>query len=137
MEKLTLGPRIITKRVKIGNENYISCFKDPWIPREITFKPIYINLESFNDRVANFIIPSGQWDIRKLGDSVLDIDLEVIKRIPINRELEVKIIWHYDKTGKYTVKSGYRLFMNGKINEASSSSNPMGNVWKNLWKLDS
>lgn len=63
------------------------------------------------------------------------MDLEVIERIPINIGLEDKIIWHYDKTGKYMVKSGYKLFMNNKINEASSSSYPMGNVWKNLWKL--
>lgn len=66
---------------------------------------------------------------------VLEMDIDIIKRIPINTNIRDKFIWYYDKMGKYSVKSGYKLFMNTKINEASSSTYPMGSVWKNLWKL--
>lgn len=65
----------------------------------------------------------------------MDVDFDVIERISINIDLKDKFIWHYDRTGRYFVKSGYRPFMNFKINEASSSVYPRGNVWKNLWKL--
>lgn len=63
------------------------------------------------------------------------MDIEKIKRIPINTSLPDKIKWHYDRTREYSVKSGYKLYVNTKINEASSSSNPMGNVWNRLWNL--
>lgn len=64
----------------------------------------------------DFITPSGGWDITKLDQAVLSSDVEVIRKIPISKYLEDKLVWHYDKLGRYTVKSGYRLFMKAKIN---------------------
>lgn len=55
-----------------------------------------------------------------------------IRRIPINLELEDRYIWYYDRMRKYTVKSGYKVFMKSKICVASSSSNLMGRVWDNV-----
>lgn len=109
-------------------------FKDPWIPRETSFRPICINMEKFQSKVKEFISPSSGWDITKLNNVVPEMDIETIKRIPINSNLSDKIIWHYDRAGKYSVKSEYKLFMNSKINEVSSSSNLMGHVLKRLWE---
>lgn len=110
-------------------------FKDPWIPKELTFKPMCVNIETYNEKVSEFFDSSGHWDYNKLKNSVTIEDYEIIRRIPINLNLEDKIIWHFDQTGKYTVNSGYKLFMNSKISEASSSNNVMESVLKNLWKL--
>lgn len=85
--------------------------------------------------VSKYISSSGHWDLDGLKGVVLDTDLEFIKRIPINRELRDRIIWHFDKTGKNTAKSGYKLFMNRKINTASSSNQSMDSVWNKLWRL--
>lgn len=62
-------------------------------------------------------------------------DYDLIRKIPINSNLKDSFIWHYDRTGKFTFKSGYKLYMNSKINAASSSSNIMKKVWEKLWKL--
>ncbi|CAK9329114.1 unnamed protein product [Citrullus colocynthis] len=41
-------------------------------------------------RVAGFITPEGAWNT------------SVIKKIPLNLRNEDKLIWHYDKYGKYS-----------------------------------
>lgn len=93
------------------------------------------NPEDINAKVADFISLSGSWDTEKLKGSVFDMDLGIIQNIPINTNLMDQPIWHYDKVGRYSVKSGYKLFMNSLINEASSSSNHMEKVWNNIWKM--
>lgn len=137
-KSLMWGKDLLSKgiRYRIGNGKLTKMFLDPWIPKEITFKPTCTNPESSNLKVADFILPSGCWDSQKLKDNVLSPDYEAIRSIPINKNLEDKLIWHYDKTGSYTVKSGYKLFSNLKREGISSSSNNMSNIWNNLWKLN-
>lgn len=61
--------------------------------------------------------------------------IESIRKCSINKSLEDKLIWHFDKTDNYTVKSGYKVFLNSKIDGIASSSNSMEKVWNSLWKL--
>lgn len=93
--------------------------------KKISFKPTCINRESFNNKVANFIHPSGSWDTQKLRELVLSLDCDIIRSIPLNKNLDDKLIWHYDQTVDYTVKSGYKIFMSIKLDGISSSSNIM------------
>lgn len=65
----------------------------------------------------------------------MDFDLESIKSIPLNLNLDDKLVWHYDKTGKYSVKSGYNLFQKIKIDGIFARTSPMGRIWNNVWKL--
>lgn len=121
------GRALLNRGIKkrIGNGVDTSMFNDPWLSKELTFKPICINRDMSNSKVADFLLPTGNWDEQKLRESVLDTDCELIRGIPTNKNLKDKLIWHYDRTGVYTVKSGYKLFMKTKINGISSSSNPM------------
>lgn len=101
-----------------------------------SFKPVCIDWTLNNGKVSDFISPLGDWDITKLRNNVvLSNDVEIIRRIPINEHLDDKIIWHFDKAGKYTVKSGYKVFMNSKIDGVSSNFDSMTRVWNKLWKL--
>lgn len=122
-------------RFRLGNGEKIAMFDDPWIPKENTFKPICINRNFWNEKVVDFISPSGDWNIMKLEQAVLSCDVEEIRKIPINKNLEDRMIWHYDKLGKYTVKSGYKLFIKEKIDGISPSSNIMSKVWNSIWNL--
>lgn len=110
-------------------------FKDIWIPKETTFTPICINRDLIDRKVSKFIDPNGEWNLGNSMEGVLLDDCEIIRRISINLNIEDKIIWHYDRTGKYTVKSGYKLFMKSRIEEVSSSNNIMSNIWRKIWKL--
>lgn len=137
-KSLMWGRELICKglRYRIGNGVDTYMFRDPWIPKELTFKPICIDNNMLDSKVADFITPSGGWDIDKLSTSVINFDIDTIRAIPINTRLKDRLIWHSDKTGKYTVKSGYKLFMNIKIDGISASSTPLTRIWNNLWKLN-
>lgn len=68
------------------------------------FKPICINGEMINKKVGDFITPTGVWDLEELKRAVISFDCHTIRGIPINLNLRDKLICHYDRIGKYTVK---------------------------------
>lgn len=53
---------------QVGNGKSIKFLTDPWIPKEITFKPIVLPGRTLEDgiMVEQFITPSLSWDIMKL-----------------------------------------------------------------------
>lgn len=108
-------------RRNLGNGMSIKIFQDPWIPRPVTFK-ILMNRGHDNENllVAEFITSSVRWDVSKLHQYLCREDVEVITQLPISRTAPDTWVWHYDKNGKYTVKSGYKLCM--LSSQATSSS---------------
>lgn len=86
-----------------------------------------------NEKVSFFISPSGDWNIELLKCAVGEEDIEIIRKIPINLAGMDKYVWHYDKCGNYSVKSGYKIFMKNRI-RLESSNNAMAKVWSNLWR---
>lgn len=60
--------------------------------------------------------------------------MKIIRRIPIDLSMEDKYVWHYDRCGNYSVKSGYSIYMKNKI-RSGSSNNSMAEVWMKLRKL--
>lgn len=72
-------------------------------------------------RVADFITPEGAWNTDLLTIATSPEDTAVIKKIPPNLRMEDKLIWHYDKYGKYSVKAGYKWFQKSRFWSSSSS----------------
>lgn len=70
----------------------LSMFKDLWLPRGNFFKPTCTNSNLIDEKVSEFITLSGEWDIQRLKDTMLSTDVETIRQIPLNRNLEDKII---------------------------------------------
>lgn len=85
--------------------------------------------------VAEFVTPSHQWDVHKLRQFLCEEDVEVISSLPISRQAPDSWIWHYDKKGKYTVKSGYKFSMLYGQESPSSLFQIEEKWWKKLWKL--
>lgn len=46
-------------RFRVGDGRNIKMFQDPWIPKESTFKPIFLDRSMINASVSDFITPSG------------------------------------------------------------------------------
>lgn len=110
-------------RKNLGNRQSIKIFSDPWIPHPTTIKVLSRHLSS-NDStvVADFITLSLQWDVPKLNIFLNKEDVEVIIRLPISSSSPDTWIWHYDRRGKYSVKSGYKLSrLNSQTTFVSSS----------------
>lgn len=89
---LLWGRDLLSKgiRFKVGNGENVSMFSNPWLPKEIHFKPDCINEEMARAKVSFFISPSGGWNLDLLRRAVREEDLEIIKRIPINLAREDK-----------------------------------------------
>lgn len=50
-------------RKNVGNGLTIKLFKDPWIPRPSSFKVIPLMSEDDEQLVADYITPTGHWNI--------------------------------------------------------------------------
>lgn len=123
-------------RKRMGDGCSIKVFEDKWIPRESTFRTMSPSISNRGALVADFITRSGEWDAAKLGSNMCPEDVEVIMKIPLSKvNMQDVWIWHYDKEGNYSVKSGYKLYMNLSFCGASPSDNRQSKVWKRLWQL--
>ncbi|KAK0595746.1 hypothetical protein LWI29_009655 [Acer saccharum] len=121
-------------RWKVGDGRSINAFKDPWLPRPSTFKPITPD-PNINLQVADLIdneFPG--WNINALNHHFLPIDREIILSIPVSYlGGPDSISWHFDKSGSYTVKSGYRLALSEKLNSSVSNSTITRKWWTSIW----
>jgi ribonuclease HI len=93
-------------------------------------------------KVSELINPvTGTWDIELLNSLFSVVDVQRILEIPLNNQgFDDFIAWHYNKNGRYSVRSGYHIQWKHTFGArqgqmalpGSSASNP---VWKELWRL--
>ncbi|KAL5789913.1 hypothetical protein ACOSQ2_004801 [Xanthoceras sorbifolium] len=124
-------------RWRVGNGKDIRAFQDPWIPRASTFRPFSMApVEDF--KVAYLISPSSHsWDLAKLDQVFVAADRDSILEIPLSLgDCADSLIWHFDKSGEYSVKSGYRVAAQDKLSLSGSSSSPDSKWWLALWNLN-
>ncbi|KAL9411912.1 hypothetical protein AB3S75_045503 [Citrus x aurantiifolia] len=86
--------------------------------------------------VAELIDEKQQWREDLIIEHFRQEDAEAIIQIPLpKRPKEDQLIWHYDKKGHYSIKSGYQVAMRIKFPEDPSCSNHDQNQWRFIWKL--
>ena len=133
------GRQVLQKgtRWRIENGEKIQIQASNWIPRPTTFKPIVEPSLPTGAKVSELILPNQQWNESMINQSFARMDADIIKSIPLPRTpQEDEIIWHYDKKGLYSVKSGYQLALKIKFPEPPTSSAGASQEWQNLWKLN-
>ncbi|KAK3225661.1 hypothetical protein Dsin_005523, partial [Dipteronia sinensis] len=94
----------------VGSGSNIRVFSNPWTPRPFGFRPIALSPSVPADLlVRDLLYPSGGgWNIQVLSETLLPSEREVVLVIPVAKlNCQDKMIWHFDKHGEYTVKSGY------------------------------
>ena len=70
------------------------------------------------------------WKTNLIQQNFVKEDAEAILSIPLpRRQSEDKVIWHYDKRGKYKVKSGYQVALNLKFPDSLNCSNSSSSNW--------
>ena len=75
------------------------------------------------------------WDETKIASFFL-LDKEIINAIPLSFiPSEDRLIWHYEKSRAYLVRSGYRMALKEKLVDWGSSTDQFSRWWRNLWKL--
>ncbi|KAJ4702817.1 Ribonuclease H-like domain containing protein [Melia azedarach] len=76
-----------------------------------------------DSKVALLLNTNNEWDTSIIRQHFTSLEAETILRIPLPRvEKEDHLIWHYEKRGEYTVKSGYQVALGLNFPDSLSSS---------------
>ena len=115
------------------------------MPRDGALRPIACPRDEPPMRVSELIDQSTrQWDMVKLNEYFLPLDVEVIKSIPISTRMQSDFwAWHYDKRGLFSVRSAYRMISSTKqrreawLEGTAANSDVKGREksWTSLWKI--
>ncbi|KAM1022265.1 hypothetical protein TB2_043182 [Malus domestica] len=141
-----LKARIILEkgsRWLIGDGASIRVWKDRWVPRPSSFRPISWSLPSRENMLVQELIDGERrmWCDTALSEYFEEEDREHIHALPISHRLPLdKLIWHYTDKGLFMVKSAYGVawdYVKPPSLSASSSAlggNPFILLWKAIWQ---
>ncbi|XP_019097444.1 PREDICTED: uncharacterized protein LOC109131210 [Camelina sativa] len=96
----------------VGSGSNISVWRDPWIPDH---QPRPANGRGRvlhpNLMVNHLINPlTLDWHLPIFEEFLDPADIQLVRSLTVSKSLTSdRVIWHYTKSGKYSVKSGYRL----------------------------
>ncbi|KAL5551374.1 hypothetical protein UlMin_001550 [Ulmus minor] len=122
-------------RCKIGSGQNTYIYHDRWLPRAGVFKVSSPRVLGKFDKVSSLITASGSWDSSLIRESFHEDEAEAILSLPLpRRTTSDSLLWHYDKSGHYTVRSGYWL-ANQCRSVPSSSTISLNSWWNRFWKL--
>lgn len=124
---------------RIGNGKSMKIWRDPWLPREFTRRPITVKRHCRLKWVSELIDENGAWDVAKVSQYFWNVDAEEILKIRLPyRETEDFISWNPDKNGRFLVRSAYHLALRlaSKDESSSSSSICAKNSWDLIWKCE-
>lgn len=141
---LLQGRELLNKGVgwQIHHGRDVKFWDDAWVPYAPNFRmPLNRPDENDHRRMADFLNQSTKdWDLQQLKESLPIQEAEKVAAIPIAKgRSKDKIIWHHEKKGIYSVKSGYhtewKSSLNAKPTRPSSSFSPHPVIWKTIWSL--
>ncbi|KAL5565829.1 hypothetical protein UlMin_028993 [Ulmus minor] len=122
-------------RCKIGSGQNTYIYHDCWLPRDGIFRISSPRVLGEFAKVSSLITASGSWDSSIIRESFHEDEAEAILSLPLpRRSTPDTLLWHYDKSGHYTVRSGYWLANKGR-SVPSSSTVSLNSWWKRLWRL--
>ncbi|KAL8093239.1 hypothetical protein AgCh_035216 [Apium graveolens] len=118
----------------LGNGTDICVKTDPWIRGKegFLFDPGY-DIDNSMKVAYLFKRNSLEWDKDKINSLFNKEDAAAIlnMRIPQHNSAD-KMAWVHSTDGKYTVKTGYRMWQESYDNQVATGSS---NGWKRIWKL--
>ncbi|KAL5566455.1 hypothetical protein UlMin_029619 [Ulmus minor] len=122
-------------RRKIGSGEDTLIYHDGWLPRDGVFKTSSPRVLGNFEKVSSLITASGAWDSNLIRTSFHPDEAEAILSLPLpRRKVPDSFLWHYDKSGHYTVRSGYWLTSNSKCIPSSSTTSHTS-WWQRFWRL--
>ena len=125
----------------MGNGRNIRVLNDAWIPNYNTNRVLHPtpNIKEEMTVVELIDLESRGWDQELIWQNFHHEDAEAILRVPLSfRDIHDTMVWSGEKSGVYSVKSGYREAQKAwrELNWAECSRGAVGReVWKTLWKL--
>ena len=96
----------------MGDGLNINLWSDPWLRKEGNFNPETPTTPSLARlKIPGLWIPGHkEWDVELIQELFSETDASAIINIPVSTQNHPDtILWHHDKRGHYTVKSGYHV----------------------------
>ena len=127
-------------RWNVGNGNSIRVWGDKRLPTSFKYKVVSpTQFLHANTRVYELISQdSGCWKYQVLDVVFLPHEADLIKGIPLSVQLlEDNLIWVGNNNGKFSVRSAYRLAMEGAWFDIGSSSDDrkLRGFWRSVWMI--
>lgn len=116
----------------------------PWIPDECNFKVFTPRSPSayYPMRVADLIDPiTCKWNKQFIEETFWPVDCERILSIPIGAiTSDDRLVWHFSKDGKYSVKTAYQVLLAARCSQVHSSGGAASGEatinWNEVWNLN-
>ncbi|XP_010468796.1 PREDICTED: uncharacterized protein LOC104748915 [Camelina sativa] len=109
----SLFARVFKRLIKrVGTGESISVWNDPWIPAQFPRPALCTGPHMDPNLTVTQLIDrrTNTWRLDLLNELFDPTDVELIRAIPLRSIQNAdQFGWHFTKTGKYTVKSGYHL----------------------------
>jgi hypothetical protein len=123
---------------RVGNGEQIRVWRDPWLPRPHSYRPISEPGDCRLRRVSAFISEHGSWNMQLVRKHFVQADVEVIEQIKLSPRRSVDVLaWAPSPSAVFSVKSAYWLGMNelSRPSQGATSRAPNGRraIWKALW----
>lgn len=119
---------------RVGDGNSIRIAHDNWVPRPPSLQIIHKNAIHPDVMVGSLLNPDGLWNEDLIRVMFGEEDAMAILGIlrPRVRHSD-KIMWHYEKDGRYSVRSGYKMACVLREEVSSSNSEEIQKWWKFVW----
>ena len=137
---LLKGRDVLRKGLRwwIGTRDVVNLWSDPWLPSTIQPQIQSPVVQDFaNAKVCSIINPIYKcWDANLLNRLFLPHKVLLIQSIPLSQRLvKDKLVWPYNLSGVYIVKSGYKLLSQAVEVLDFRAQGVDNDVWKVVWGL--
>lgn len=124
---------------RVGDGASIRGWRDRWIPRGTSYRPITPRRRCRLRWVADFLTAECTWNAQLVQQHFWPVDVADILKIKPSWRLEDFIAWQPDKHGQFSVRSAYSLGLGEFLEEqgvGATSARPDGTrpAWKMIWK---
>ena len=114
---------------RVGDGASIRVWRDNWIPRPFSYKPISPQGRCRIRFVSGFLNANGSWNVELLRDFFVTVDVIEILKIRASPRMAGDVIaWGPRQHGSFSVKSAYELAFDEdhRGTMSSSSASPSG-----------
>lgn len=137
---LMWGRGLLSKGVRwrIGDGRSIPIYGSNWLPGSPSLRIRSRQSLPLSSKVCDLLTASGRWDLDKVQLHFSHEDRLVILQIPLGGpHLPDQLVWNFEKSGMFSVKSCYRLGFDEdhQLQASSLDSSPMIAWWKFMWNL--
>lgn len=93
---------------RIGDGDSVDVYGSNWLPRDFSFQVQSGPSLPLDSKLSCLFTETGDWDVSKLQMHFTFDEARLISSLPRGLAvMEDHQIWHFEKSGLFTVKSGY------------------------------